>query len=103
MILEATIIIVGIVLIGLLFIKISHAEKKIKLIVIALIFLFVVASASAVLKNNQININSLSGISQATSIYLGWLGNLGKSAFEIGEGTIRLTANAIKGNITEIK
>jgi hypothetical protein len=84
-------IVIGIVAVLVVskFIHFRHIKHRITAIAIILIILFIYASLTAVIKSNDIDIKSFSGVVSAGKIYASWL----VQAF----GNVKqLTANAIK-------
>jgi len=91
-------VIVAFVIMGLLIIKISHAEKKMKLIIVAVILIFIYISATAVLSTNNIKLNSLDGVGKAISIYFSWLGGMATNLWHVSGQVIKTIGDAVKIN-----
>lgn len=90
-------IIVGVfILIGLIFLKMEHHTRKIKIIIIILIGGLIYFSMMGVFTSEQIDITSPRGIVNAVYVYFGWIGQTTSSLWDIGTGTAHLVGNAIK-------
>ena len=87
-------------IIGAFIIKLSHLSKKIKLFLFLGILLLVYLSFLGIINNNNINLNSFEGYTQAVSIYLESITNSFKSLNSIGSNSIKFVGNVIKGNFT---
>lgn len=97
------IIVFAIISAGFLFIRLSHTEKKIKLIVVSVVLIFLYISANSLLTENNIKLDSIEGYSKAVSIYLGWLVSTGKTVFSVSGDAVKFAGNVIKGNLTLTK
>jgi len=89
MLIEIILITLVVVIIGSYFIRVSHIGKKIKLILIACFFIFLIVTISSIINQNDIQLNSLNGYIQLSSLYLQWLDDFGKQS-------VQFTGNAVK-------
>ena len=92
-------IIIGVfVFIGLIFIKVDHHARKIKILVIIAIGFIIYFSLAGIFSSEQVDITSPKGIVNAVYIYFGWIGQTTLNLWNIGTDTINLVGNAVKIN-----
>jgi hypothetical protein len=89
MILGLILAIIGLVIIGLLFIRIKHFGKKIRLIILAALLVFLIISVNSTIRSGDTKLDSFGGYLNMVSSYLGWLVDFGKDS-------IKFTGNIIK-------
>jgi len=94
------IIIVVFVLLGLIFLRLEHHGRKIKLIVLVLIGLLLYFSIANLFTSEQTDLSSPKGIMRAVYIYFGWLGQTASKLWDVGKDTVTAVGNAIKFNMT---
>ena len=94
-------IIIGVfVVIGLIFLKMEHHTRKIKVIVIVIIGFILYFSIAGIFMSEQVDITSPRGIINAVYVYFGWIGQTATSLWNIGTDTVSLVGNVIKLNNT---
>jgi len=89
-----------VLILAIIFIKFEHHTKRLKLILIIVLIAFIYFSASSVLHNSGVKVNSLEGAGKATSLYFSWLGNAATNVWHSGGEVKTIVGNAIKGNQT---
>lgn len=89
MLIETILIIIILVIAGFCFIKVNSISRKIKLVFVSGILIFLIVTISSIININNIQLNSIEGYIKLSSVYLQWLADFGKDS-------IRLTGNAIK-------
>lgn len=84
-------IIIGVLIVLLLvFAKLKHIRHKTFLIILVLLLLFFYISASAVIKNQNIDLGSFGGIVKASSLYFNWLVHLGGNAKQLAGNALKM-------------
>ncbi len=68
------IIVVGLIILAFAFLKMNHLRHKSFLITLIIMALFIYVTFSNVVKDNDIDIKSLSGVDKASRLYFVWLG-----------------------------
>lgn len=89
-----------ILIVAILFIKLEHSTKRIKLIFLILFLAFFYFTASSVIRNSGIQLNSVEGVMKVGGMYLSWLTDWGGKAWDTGGQVVTIVGNAIKGNST---
>ena len=88
------------VLLGLIFLKLEHHGRKIKLAVLILIGLLIYFSIANLFISEQVDLTSPKGIIGAVYVYFGWLGQTASKLWGVGKDTVVAVGNAIKFNVT---
>ena len=92
-------IVLGIfILLGLMFLKVDHSFRRIKMVALAIVCLLIYFSIMGIFSSEQVDLTSPQGIVRATYIYFGWIGETTSKLWEIGIDTSNLIGNAIKIN-----
>lgn len=94
-------VLVGVFLLVIIFMKVEHGGKKLKLILLLLFVAFIYFSASSVLNKNGLEIDSFAGFGKAVSLYFSWLGNVGSNLWHAGGDIRHAVGNAVKTNSSE--
>jgi len=81
------IVIVILVIVGIVAIKMNHLKHRVFIIILILLALFLYTSMNLVVKNNQLDINSVDGIFNIIKVYTGWLAN-GFQNFKVIAGNV---------------
>lgn len=68
------------------------------MIFLILFIAFLYFSASSVLRNADVKLNTVQGWTQAGSLYFSWLGNLGTGIWHAGGEVKGIVGNTIKSN-----
>ena len=92
------IIVLLVLVLAIVFIKFEHHAKRIKMIFLILFIAFLYFSASSVLHNADVKLNSVEGWMKAGSVYFSWLGDLGTGIWHAGGEVKSLVGNTIKSN-----
>ena len=97
-------IILGIfIFLALLYLKVEHYNKRVKLIFMILVCILLYFSAYAVFSANNSNLKSPKGIIQAVYTYVGYLGGAFSNLWTIKTDVGGLVGNAVKINQTKLK
>jgi len=93
-------IIIGLFILAVLYIKFEHAGKRIKFIILALFLFFLLASATIVISSAGVKLNSMDGILKAAGTYFSWLYHATLGLWNAGGEISKTVGNAIKLNAT---
>ena len=88
------------IFIGLFLVKMEHHARKVKVIVIVLIGLFLYFSIVGLFSSERVDLTSPRGIVNAVYVYFGWIGNTIANLWDVGSDTVKTVGNAIKLNNT---
>ena len=88
------------IFIGLFLVTLEHHAKKVKVIFLVLIGLFLYFSIVGVFSSEKVSLNSPKGIMNAIYVYFGWIGATLGRLWDIGGDTVQTVGNAIKLNTT---
>ncbi len=86
---------------GFFIIRISHLEKKIKLIIFLLVCVVLYFSVTGLLATEKVDLTSPRGVVNAVYLYFEWLGGAVKDLWNIGVETTGKVINIVKFNRTE--
>ncbi len=89
------------VFIGLIFLKLEHHTKKIKILIILVIGFILYFSIVNHFNSDQVDITSPSGIVSGIYLYVGWIGQTATNLWDVGTDTASLVGNAVKVNNTK--
>jgi hypothetical protein len=93
--------VIALFLILLVLVKVEHAGKRVKLILLILIGAFLFFSMSSVLEKNSLEIDSVKNFGKAVSVYFSWLGNAAHQVWGIGNSIKDGIQDAVKSNQTK--
>jgi hypothetical protein len=93
-------ILIGVFIAAILYIKFEHTGKRIKLIVVVLFLAFLYISGSVVLAKAGVKLNSIEGFGKAVTLYFSWLGTAGTNLWNSGGDIAKTVGNAINMNST---
>jgi hypothetical protein len=96
-------VIIGLVVLVLviIWIKIDHKAKRIKMILVLLFIVFIYLSVSSVVHRNNIDLSSPGGWYDTGALYLSWLSNIGTGMWNAGGDFKNIIGNVIKTNSTK--
>ena len=95
------IIMVGLVILALLFLKAEESTKIVKILIVIFLGFVVYLSITGLFMSNKVDLNSPRGIFNAVYVYFGWLGQTTSTLWDIGTDTASMVGNAIKVNSSE--
>src|SRR3989344_7741994 len=69
------IVIVILVIAGIIAIKMNHLKHRVFIVILILLALFLYTSMNLIVKDNDLNLNSVDGLFNVIKVYTGWLAN----------------------------
>jgi hypothetical protein len=78
--------------------KVDHKAKRMKMIIILLLIVFIYFSVSSVIHQNNIDLSSPAGWYNTGALYFSWLGNIGTGIWNAAGDLKGVIGNVVKGN-----
>ena len=69
------IVIAILVIVGVIAIKMNHLKHRVFIVILILLALFLYTSMNLIVKDNDLNLNSVDGLFNVIKVYTGWLAN----------------------------
>ena len=92
------IIMIGVILVALFFLKAEPSTKLVKISIIVLIGFIIYLAISGLFMPNNINLNSPRSILKSAYLYFIWIGHTSTTLWGVGTSTVKMVGNAIKTN-----
>lgn len=70
------IIVIGLIILAFAFLKMNHLRHRIFLTIMIIFLLFTYITVSKVVKDNEVDIKTVSGVNKASKLYFAWLGGV---------------------------
>jgi hypothetical protein len=96
-------ILIGVFIVAILYIKFEHTGKRIKLVLIVLFIAFLYISGSVVLSKAGVKLNSVDGFGKAVTLYFSWLASASSNLWNSGGDIAKTVGNAIGTNSTNVR
>jgi len=97
------IVILVLVAIGLIYMKLEHHGKLLKVGVLVFLLLLILFSMSSIFKSRGTDSSSPKEVANTIYLYFGWLGNTMGQLWDIGKDTVTTVGNVVKINDSDIE